>query len=139
MRQGLVGLVVRSTGNDHYRFELDRPASLARFVKRVNGADVVLAETKTLPPLGNLDPGTNPIFPAFHAPDAQKGRSYERYKTWGLDRIRVVAKGESFAVTVNGRPVFKEPVLDPALKNGTVGLVAATAAWFDNVNVTDAQ
>ncbi len=138
VRQGLVGVVVRSTGSDHYRFEMSRPASRARFVRRVNGADVVLAETKTLPAQAKLDPGTNPIFPAFHAPDAQKGKSYEHYKTWGLDRIRVVAKGESFAVTVNGRPVFKEPVLDPALKNGTVGLFAATSAWFDNVEVTPA-
>ena len=111
---------------------------MARFVRRVNGADTVLAETKTLPKPAQLDPGTNAIFPAFHPPEARRGKSYDRYKTWGIDRIRVVAKGESFAVTLNGQPLFKEPILDPALKTGTVGLVAASGAWFDNVEVTPA-
>jgi hypothetical protein len=134
--QGSVGVVVRAAGKSHYRFELDRAASVARFVKHENGTDTALAETKTLPDQARLDPGTNPIFPAFHPPEARKGKSYEWLKTWGIDRIRVSARVNRFRVTVNGEPVFEKEIIDPALPAGTAGLFAATGAWFDNVTVT---
>jgi hypothetical protein len=136
---GTRGLVFRATDADnHYRLEVERDekGAAARLVKRVNGAEEVLAR-KPAPAYAPFDYKTNPLCPGWHGlSEEEAGR---RFGAWQLDRFRARVVGDRIRAWVNGTEVFPGGVKDTGFKQGGAGLYAETPSYFDNVEVKAAR
>lgn len=132
---GTRGLVVRAKDKDNlYRLEIKRAGkdATARLIKRVAGKESVLNETKEVPPYAPFDYNSNPMCPGWHKWVEKQGAAL---KTWRLDRVRVLVKGDTIRAWLNGKELFPGGVKDPDLKTGTAGLYAENPACFDNVEI----
>ncbi len=140
-RKATHGLVVRATdGNNHYRLEVERrdDGSEARLIKRLNGADTVLAKTDSPPALAPFDWRTNPICPGWR--DTPQPIAEERgLHQWRVDAMRLEARGDTLRAWLNGKEVFPAGVKDPGLKSGTFGLYAEGPVIVDNVEAGKAK
>ena len=137
--EGTRGLVIRAKDKDnHYRLEVQRSkdSNKALLLKRVNGTESVLAESKEIPGYLPLDFKTNPATTGW----AKLERvTAENYKDFHLERLKLSAKGDVIRVTVNGKEVFPDGVKDSDLATGMPGLYSAHRCAFDNVVVKAIQ
>jgi len=136
-RRAVYGLAIRAADRDnHYRLEVHRrdDGSQARLVRRVAGAEAVLAQTDSPPPLAPFDWQTNPMCPGWHklSPIHAEERGLNH---WRMDRLRLAAKGDTLRAWVNGKELFPGGIRDSALRRGTAGLYAENVTVMDNVEV----
>ncbi len=134
-RKAIHGLVIRAAdGNSHYRLEVERrdDGSEARLIKRLNGADTVLAKSDSPPALAPFDWKTNPMCPGWR--DTPQPVAEERgLHQWRVDAMRLEARGDTLHAWLNGKEVFPTAVRDPDLKSGTFGLYAEGLTIIDNI------
>ena len=135
------GLVIRAAGRDnHYRLEVERrdDGSEARLIRRLAGAETVLARTDSPPGLAPFDWQANPMCPGWH--DLSQLHAEERgLHLWRMDRMKLQAVGATLRAWINGGEVFPEGVEDAQLKVGSAGLYAGSRAVFDNLQVRPAK
>ncbi|KKN08579.1 hypothetical protein LCGC14_1055360, partial [marine sediment metagenome] len=136
---GTRGLVIRAKDKDnHYRLEVRRTeaGSSAVLIKRLNGAETVLAESNDIPGYLPLDVKTNPATTEW----AKNPRiTAETFKTFHLDRLRLSAKGDVIRATVNGKDIFPGGAKDGDLTIGMPGLYSVHGCCFDNVEMRAAR
>jgi hypothetical protein len=131
------GLAARAADKDnHYRLEIERrdDRSQARLVKRVNGAETVLATSDNPPSLAPFDWQRNPMCPGWHGL-SQVIAEERGLHQWRMDRMRLAVAGDRLHAWINGQAVFPSGVKDADLKTGTAGLYAEGKVVFDNVEV----
>jgi len=132
-RDGTRGLIVRAADKDNgCRLEVRRQGggAVVRLIRRTRGAEKVVAESRTAPPLAPFDYQTNPLCRGWNGWDEVQAKALA---DWRLDRLRVQVAGDVVRAWVNGKEVFPGGVKGAAAPSGTFGLYAETPTCFDNV------